>query len=155
MLKAKTRARIALLSLPVITEDTHHPGFRHSLPFIKIIAEVAEREEVEYLPLRERMTLFIEENPSHSACGPFEGRDYVTRKAFARHFYLKKSWNEIAAANGFGLLIDFVHLNTTGAEMAADLIEEFISRETETHAAAHSDDGDKAGESQPVKGRVE
>jgi lysophospholipase L1-like esterase len=127
-LKEKTNASIAILSLPVITEDLSHAAFRHSLPFIDIIREVAEKEGLAYLPLRERMEDFVRERPSvtrHS----FARRQSLVKKAFARHFFLKTSWNDIGTLNGFNLLTDFVHLNCRGAEIVAELIEEFIVSE--------------------------
>lgn len=129
-LEAGTRARIALLSLPVITEDTSHPAFEHSLRFIEIIREVTEEEELVYLPLRERMEAFLLEHPSSTRLS-FEHRQRLNKLAFARHLFLKKSWNEIAAAYGFHLLTDFVHLSCSGAEMAADLIEGFLTNEAD------------------------
>jgi len=125
-LKEKTNARIAVLSIPVITEHLSHPAFRHSLPFIDIIREVAEKESLEYLPLRERMEAFVREHPS-STRHSFDRRQSLAKKAFARHFFLKKSWNDIGKSNGFNILTDFVHLNYHGAEMVADLIEDFLT----------------------------
>lgn len=37
-LKAGTRAKIGLLSLPVITEDTNHPAFKHSSGGVRVLA---------------------------------------------------------------------------------------------------------------------
>ena len=130
-LKEKTNARIAILSIPVITEDFTHHAFRHSLPFIDIIREVAEQESLAYLPLRERMEAFVTEHPS-STWHSFERRQSLVKKAFARHFFLKKSWNDIGKSNGFNLLTDFVHLNCCSAEMVADLIEDFLTAEPGT-----------------------
>ena len=127
-LKAKTAARVAILSLPIITEDVSHPAFKHSLEYIEIIKEVAEKENLTYLPLREKMTEIVRGKPSFARYS-FERRDWLTKKCVAQHFYMKKSWNNIAAANGFSLLIDFVHLNSAGAEMTAALIEDFLTNE--------------------------
>jgi lysophospholipase L1-like esterase len=127
-LKEKTNARIAVLAIPVITEDFNHPAFKHSLLFIDIIREVAEKEKLVYLPLRERMEDFVREHPS-STQHSFDRRQSLVKKAFARHFFLKKNWNDIGKSNGFNLLTDFVHLNCRGAEMVVDLIEDFLTAE--------------------------
>jgi hypothetical protein len=42
--------------------------------------------------------------------------------------YFGRSWNKISKRRGLRLLIDNVHLNSTGAEMVANLIEEFLVR---------------------------
>ena len=129
-LKEKTNARVAILSIPTITEDSTHPAFLHSLPFVDIIREVAEKESLAYLPLRERMEAFVREHPS-STRHSFERRQSLSKKAFARHFFLKNSWNDIGKSNGFNLLTDFVHLNCRGAGMVADLIEGFLTARPE------------------------
>jgi len=127
-LKEHTRARICILSIPIITEDVNHPAFKHSIQFIDIIRDVANKESLTYLPLRERMEAFIGENPS-STHYLFENRPSLVKKSFAWHFFLKRSWNDIGESNGFNLLTDFVHLNCLGAEMVADLIGSFITNE--------------------------
>jgi acyl-CoA thioesterase-1 len=127
-LKAGTNAGVAILSLPVITEDVNHPAFKHSLEYIEIIKDIAQDEKLTYLPLREKMTEIIRQQPSLTRYS-FERRDWLTRKCVAQRFYMKKSWNDIAASNGFRLLIDFVHLNRSGAELVADLIEDFLEHQ--------------------------
>ena len=127
-LNEHTRARICILSIPIITEDVNHPAFKHSIQFIDIIRDVAKKEKLTYLPLRERMEDFIGENPS-STHHLFEDRQSLVKKSFARHFFLKRSWNDIGESNGFNLLTDFVHLNCRGADMVADLIGSFIADE--------------------------
>lgn len=130
-LKKQTNARIAILSIPIITEDLDHPAFRHSLPFVDIIREVAREEGIEYLPLRENMEAYVSEHPS-SPRHSFDRRQSLVKKSFARHFFLKQSWNDIGESNGFNLLTDFVHLNCRGAAMAADLIGAFLTTKPET-----------------------
>ncbi len=129
-LKEKTNARVAILSIPTITEDLDHPAFRHSVPFVDIVRDVAEKEDITYLPLRERMEAFAKEHPS-STRHSFEQRNFLGNISFARHFFLKTSWNDIGASNGFNLLTDFVHLNCRGAEMVADLVEGFLTGKPE------------------------
>jgi len=121
-----------------MTAPVNHPAFRHSLQFIEIIKEIAEREGLTYLPLRERMEAFVVEHPCTTRHS-FERRHYLVRKAFAQDFFLKKSWDDIAEANGFSLLTDFVHLSRRGAGMTAELIEDFLVGESEKSGGGERD----------------
>lgn len=124
-LKAETRARVAFLSIPPIGEDPRHYAYLRTEEYARVVAEVAEAEGVAYLPLRERMVSYLESVPR---------RDHIPFAHFARaqngsarsHFLLGKSFDEVSASNGFHLLVDGIHLNTHGASMVADLVEDFI-----------------------------
>jgi hypothetical protein len=45
----------------------------------------------------------------------------------ARHFLLGASFDDISRKNGFLLETDYLHLNSAGAGIVADLIEGFVS----------------------------
>ncbi len=124
-LKSRTHAKIALLSLPPITEDMNHYRFKHSLKFNEIIREVARKEHVAYLPLHETMRPIIENHKSHPRF-KFKDKEYIGYLAFVQHNLLGMSWDEISKWNGFLLLTDYLHLNCRSAGMICDLIEGFI-----------------------------
>jgi len=46
--------------------------------------------------------------------------------ACAKRYLLRREWNAIGQEAGFQLHIDYLHLNTTGAIIVADLIESFV-----------------------------
>jgi lysophospholipase L1-like esterase len=48
--------------------------------------------------------------------------------ALASHYILRRSWDQVAAANGFLLLADGVHLNDRGADLVAELIGNWLSQ---------------------------
>jgi len=54
----------------------------------------------------------------------------LAKKSFEQHFFLKRTWNDIGASNGFNFLTDIVHLNCRGAEMVAGLIEGLLRTES-------------------------
>jgi hypothetical protein len=47
-------------------------------------------------------------------------------KGIIKHYFLGQDWDEIARASGFSLHVDYLHLNTAGAQMVADLIIEYL-----------------------------
>ncbi|HOG06509.1 MAG: SGNH/GDSL hydrolase family protein [Syntrophales bacterium] len=127
-LKARTHARIALLSLPPIGEDVDSVAFRRAAEYSGIIKEVARSQNVDYLPLNEAMTAGIRargQKPTLSHTGDTQLPLYA---ALAKHYLLRQSYDDISAGNGFLYLTDLLHLNTRGATLVAGFIGEFITR---------------------------
>ena len=124
-LKRETRARIALLSMPPIGEDRNHYAWLRTEEYALIVREVAKAEEVEYLPLRERICAYLESIPGSTPL-PFDKFAIAGARAGRAHLLFGKSLDEISASNGFHVLVDGIHMNTHGASIAADLIEGFL-----------------------------
>jgi lysophospholipase L1-like esterase len=124
-LQTETDARLALLSLPTMGEDldaiAHRRGAEHS----QIIKDVATQAGVVYLPLQERM---VDTLKAHSSMQRYSMDEFrkVMYVALAKRYLLGRSWDEIAADNGFLLHPDHLHLSEAGAAMVADLIEGFV-----------------------------
>ena len=125
-LQAETRARIALLSLPPVTENVEHPGYLQARAYSMVIREIAQARQLAYLPLNEILTFAVEGETRESAL-VFKGPERtLLYKAIVSHYLLGKSWDSIAAKNNFLFLTDFIHLNAKGAGIAADLVDAFI-----------------------------
>jgi len=124
-IKTETSAKIALLSIPTIGEDSSHPAFTKSTEISQIVHDVTEELDVTYLPLHEKMIEFLQDKPV-SAKYPYEKYFIGIIKGIINHFLLRKSWDSIARNSGFALHVDYLHLNTDGARMIADLIGKFI-----------------------------
>jgi lysophospholipase L1-like esterase len=126
-LRRETQARIALLSLPPLTEDPQHPAYRQARLFSGIIKEVAERQGAVYLPLFESMERTLAGRTRHADSESFHGHERgAMYGAILRHYLLGQDWNTISRANGFLLLVDFIHLNERGGHMVADLADDFL-----------------------------
>lgn len=129
-LKTGTHARIALISLPPIGEDVNSEAFKRSIKYSMIIKEIAQSYQLDYLPLNETMTTNIAargKKPSllHLHKGNTTSSLY---KALLKHYVLRKSYDEISEENGFLYLTDLLHLNTRGATMVADLVQNFVTQ---------------------------
>jgi lysophospholipase L1-like esterase len=124
-LKAETKAHIALCSIPPIGEDPGHYAWIRTEEYAAIVKRTAFDEGVEYLPLRERMCAYLAEAPPKKAIA-FESFRRAGIGAVWDHKVLGMDWDEIAARNGFHLLVDGLHLNSHGAGMIASLVERFI-----------------------------
>ena len=125
ILKQKTNAKIAILSIPPLGEIPETFPFKRSVHYSNIIKEIGKEYDVTYLPLNEKMVTYLNENPTQSEI-PYEKYGIANIKSILAHYFFKKSWNQISHKNGFRLLTDNIHLNTIGATMIADLIEDFM-----------------------------
>jgi len=124
-LQSETQASIALLSIPPIGEIPGHPAFKLSLDYGKVVREVAMETGVAYLPLQEQMVAYLESNPG-SPKYPYQRSRLPMIFSLFKHYLLGRSWDSIAEQAGFRLHSDYLHLNSTGARMVADMILQFI-----------------------------
>jgi lysophospholipase L1-like esterase len=127
-LQSETRARLALLSIPPIGERPTDHGVQRSREYSAIIRRIAAEAGVTYLPVNETMLAYLEQNPS-SPRRSYDQWRILVYKAFFQHRLLKRSFDQISAANGFHLVVDFIHLNSRGAEIVATHIQEFLLAE--------------------------
>ncbi len=127
-LKAGTRARIALLSLPPMGEEPGSDSYRRAAEYSRIIKETATAQKVDYLPLHEEMTRRIEERGKIPDVLYRGDPEFAMYRVLARHYLLRESYDDISESNGFLYLTDLLHLNTRGASAAAGLIQEYVTR---------------------------
>jgi lysophospholipase L1-like esterase len=126
-LKAGTRARIALLSIPPMGEEPDSDAYLRAIEYSRIIKEVAAEQRVDYLPLSEEMTLRVEARGRKPAVEFRGDPEFAMYGVLARHYLLRQSYDEISESNGFLYLTDLLHLNTRGATLVADLIERYVT----------------------------
>lgn len=131
-LKRETHAKVALISLAVIGEDLEHEANHKVTLYNESMRRLAEREQVPYLPLHERMVAYLQQHEGDRAHLPprLAYRDglHNTGNALA----LKSSgltWDEVSRRNGLLLTTDTLHLNSIGAGMIADLVEDWLVRQ--------------------------
>jgi lysophospholipase L1-like esterase len=134
-LKQETDARLALLSLAVIGEDLDHEANRKIALYNDAVRRVAREETIAYLPLHERMVVYLREHEGDRTQLPprLEYRDglHNTGNALALHA-TGLSWDEVSRRNGLLVTTDTLHLNSVGAGMIADLIEGWLIGEDQS-----------------------
>ncbi|MHA1966599.1 MAG: SGNH/GDSL hydrolase family protein [Candidatus Hodarchaeales archaeon] len=126
-LEDRTAANIILLSLPPIGENSSNCEFKQSNKYNKTVKEIASQNNVFYLPLHEKMVKELEKSlltPKY----PYKMYEIEIAKALIFHYLFKKPWDHIADRKGFHLHVDYLHLNTKGAVMIAELIRDFLLR---------------------------
>ncbi len=130
MLKLHTNAKIAILSLPLISEDTDSLAFKAAIEYSQQIHQVAQEMDITYLPLNERQLEYFEKHRRNT-------QKNVVKSPFAyfmpsfKHYVLRKSWEDISKEAGLTLTIDTVHQNKMAAQMIERLIIEFLEKEIE------------------------
>jgi len=125
-LSSETNAKLAILSLPPITEDANSLGYKQAKLYSSVIKGIATDKKVIYLPLNEEMDKAVRQRKPTSE-RVFQGHERGPMyKAIFSHYILGRSWNAIADRNGSLYLTDSIHLNKRGSKIVADLIDDFI-----------------------------
>jgi len=128
-LKYETSAQISLLSLAIIGEDLNHEANQKVRLYNEAIRRVATDEKLDYLPLYERMVDYLQAHEADRASLPpqLAYKDGFTNVGNAIGLHASGlSWDEVSHRNGLLLTTDCLHLNSIGAGMVADLIENWL-----------------------------
>lgn len=126
-LKAETTANIALMSLPVAGENLFSKANTEIDQYNEAIKKVAEVTNVTYLPFNEKLKAYLK-GKRHTRGRSLENSAKLYGKAIVEHFVYGYSLNRISHRNGFLLLTDGMHLNSTAGMMAAHQIELFLKK---------------------------
>ena len=124
-LKKQTNAKIVLLSIPPIGEDKNHISFERSKEYSEIIQNISIDQNVDYIPLHEKIDEYLGPD-NHPKKSYDEGYRWVMVKGFFLHFLFGYNFDRIASKNGFVILTDFLHLNSSGAKLIAGLIQKWL-----------------------------
>ena len=125
-LQEKTRAHIALMSIPLISEDLDHEVNRRGDAYSEYLRQLADRLNLQYLPVRETQKAYLKTAATKGG-QPFEGSDRLGMSAIAGSL-VGLSWDKISERSGNQLTIDNIHSNSRSAQMMADLIEGFVRK---------------------------
>jgi lysophospholipase L1-like esterase len=121
-LTSVTDARIGLLSLPVLGQDLAAAPAQASKEYSRMIAEIAERHGVAYLPLHERQIEEIHrENPAKIPYEELTVAGYIG--ALLQRKLLRRSLDTISRRRGLLLTTDHIHPNGRGAALIAEVID--------------------------------
>lgn len=129
-LKQETHAKIAVLSLPPVTEAKAHAGYQRAIEYSAAIKNIARQKNVTYLALNESMVESIQKGTPKENANYKGGENTVMYQAIFSHYILRKSWDNIADDNGFLFLTDNIHLNKRGAGIVVQLINGFLENES-------------------------
>jgi lysophospholipase L1-like esterase len=121
-LTSETDAAIGLLSLPVLGQDPEAAPARASKEYSRMIAEIAQRHGVAYLPLHERQIEEIHrETPAEVRYEELTAAGFLGT-VFQRKL-LRRSLDTISRRRGLLLTTDHIHQNSRGAALIAEVID--------------------------------
>lgn len=126
-LTTETPAHIALMSLPIMGEDLQNEANAKADRYSAFVKEVAERENLTYLPVRERMKEFLQQHPKKLKY-TFEDTMKLVYMSVVKHEILGQDWDKICLSHGMDLTQDNLHFNTRGAAMIASLVEGWLKK---------------------------
>ncbi len=122
-LKAKTQAKIAVMSLPVMGEDLAHEANLKADKYSEFVKQLATDEQLIYLPVREKQKDFLKKN-LQPLKHTFEETYKLLNFSVISYYLLGKSWDEITIRHGFQLTPDNLHQNSIAGGMIRDLVKE-------------------------------
>ena len=126
LLKAKSQAKIAVMSLPVLGEDLAHEANQKADKYSEFVKQLATDEQLIYLPVREKQKEFLQNNPQplkHT----FEETYKLLNFSVINYYLLGKNWDEISTKHGFQLTPDNLHQNSIAGGMIRDLVKDAIA----------------------------
>lgn len=121
-LKAKTQAKIAVMSLPVMGEDLTHEANQKADKYSEFVKQLASDEQLIYLPVREKQKEFLQKKPQPLK-HKFEETYKLLNYSVISYYLLGKSWDEITTKHGFQLTPDNLHQNSIAGGMIRDLVK--------------------------------
>lgn len=124
-LKENTEAQIALITLPTIGESLEGELYDQIKDYNQIIQDIGEKHDADCLTLDKVMKDYLSKNPANPRFSYENGMRLMVWSAI-QHYLFLRSWDSISRRAGFELHLDYLHLNSKGASMIADLIEGFI-----------------------------
>jgi lysophospholipase L1-like esterase len=126
-LKNETTARVALCSLPLAGEDPESEVNRRAREYSMLIKQIANEENVSYIPLYERMHEQVAASPGRAFVSNFL-YDFLSQcRAAFKILVLHKSLDEVGQQGGWRFHVDGAHLNSRSGKILADLVQEFVA----------------------------
>lgn len=125
LLKAKTNAKIIIISIPILGEDLNHFANKTVQKYNENLQKFCLQNKFSYINLHKKMIDFLLENPTKSPV-PLQMGLAIIFKAFFRKYLLLQDWNTISKKYNLQLTTDTIHLNTTSGKILASLVKENI-----------------------------
>jgi lysophospholipase L1-like esterase len=118
-----TKARIALISLPLITEDLNHEGNKISEEYSRFIEETCNKKKLDFLDFRTRQKQLLNKNAQTR--WTYENYRLMMDFATLLRNVFRLNWNQISRIAGTDTTPDFIHLNDTSGREIARLVSEW------------------------------
>lgn len=125
ILKASTDAKIVLISIPPLGEDTESAPFKLAVDYSRLIREIAARNGVSYIPFNEILSGELIRGGNKNA-RPYSRDQWFMYSAILQRHLLRRDWSAISDDRGLRFLTDNIHLNERGGKILAARIKEAL-----------------------------
>jgi acyl-CoA thioesterase I len=122
-LRSETHARIAVIEIPMLGEDLTSEMNDCVNRYNDALHAIAEKQGISCLPLHKRLVDLL---PPGQKPPPYRATVGLMLKVQLQHAVLHRRWDDIGARNGLDLLTDHTHLGERAAEVAAEVVAEFV-----------------------------
>jgi lysophospholipase L1-like esterase len=126
-LKNETTAQVALCSLPLAGEDPESEVNRRAGEYSLIIKQIADEENVSYIPFHERMYEQVAAFPGRAFVSSFLFDFLSQSRAAFKILVLHKDLDEVGRQSGWHFHVDGAHLNSRAGKILADLVQGFVA----------------------------
>ncbi|WP_244243565.1 SGNH/GDSL hydrolase family protein [Leptospira andrefontaineae] len=126
LLKTKTKAKIHLISIPVLGEGLDSIPLKQSVTYSEIIQKIAKESNSSYLPLNETMLAELNKLPNRP-------ENVYTRNTLKlywtifKHYGLFQSWDHISEQSKLVFMTDGIHMNSKAGKILEDMIQKDLS----------------------------
>jgi lysophospholipase L1-like esterase len=125
ILKTKTRAKIALLTLPMMGEDLYSNTNKIAEKYSDIIKDIGIKTNLELLPIREGQVKYLQINPSQTKY-KFSDSFQIMIQSVTLNYFLGWSWDKICEFHKTQLSPDFLHQNSIAGTMIKEEVLNWI-----------------------------
>ncbi len=126
-LKHETTAQVALCSLPLAGEDPESEVNRRAREYSMIIQQIADKENVSYIPFYERMHEQVAASPGRAFTSNFLSDFLAQCRAAFKILVLHQNLNEVGQQSGWRFHTDGLHFNSRSGKILADLVQKFVA----------------------------
>lgn len=126
-LKVETSAKIGLMSLPVAGENLFSKENMELDQYNEGIKNIAAMHHVSYLPFNEKLKAYLK-GKNETRGQSLKNSWKLYKKLVIKHLVFGHSLDRISYTNGYLLLTDGIHLNSTAGMIAAHQLELFLKQ---------------------------
>ncbi len=126
-LKEKTKAKIALISIPVLSEDLSSRPNIACEKFAEVIRKMARTHNLEYIPFREKQIEYLKMNPNTSVFGYAHFR-MMLLVSVVFHYVFGMKYSTISRIFGNRLTPDQIHQNEISGDILVNLVSDLIEK---------------------------
>jgi lysophospholipase L1-like esterase len=120
--RARTQAKIILVSIPMLGEDPDSESNQLVKTFNATARELARGLNLSFVDLFVAQQEYLRAHPHEKEPPAYNPSPVLMYSVGIQHLMMGRSWKDLSRSSGLRLFTDNVHLNDIGAEMLADLV---------------------------------